>query len=90
MEVVVRDVKKLAVGLAWWKDRIGVDLKADLDTSPRVEASRKGCRTVKAILRLNMIDRGDMRLMKEESFFTRWQMTFELVPRKSSNRIIDY
>jgi len=48
MGVVVLELKKFAAGLAW-NVRIGVDLKADLDTRPSVDVSRKGCRTVKAM-----------------------------------------
>jgi hypothetical protein len=49
--VTVLDVKKLAAGLAWWYDRIGLDLNADFETKPIVDVSLKGCRTVNAILR---------------------------------------
>lgn len=62
--MVVREVKKLAAGLAWWKDRIGVDLKADLDTSPRVDVSRKGCRTVKAIFIEQLNNMKDVKVMR--------------------------
>jgi hypothetical protein len=48
--VDVRDVKKFAAGLAWWKERI-VDLKVDLEIIPIVAVSRKGCRIVCAISR---------------------------------------
>jgi hypothetical protein len=44
------EVKKLATGLAWWKDRTGADLKADFEIVDMLAVSRKGCRKVKAIL----------------------------------------
>ena len=48
---MVLEVKKLAAGLEWWNDRIGVDLNTVFETNPSVEVSLKGCRTVNAILR---------------------------------------
>jgi len=49
--VVVLEVKKFAAGRAWWNDRMGVDLNADLEMNPMVEVSRNGWRIEKAILR---------------------------------------
>jgi hypothetical protein len=48
--VAVREVKKVAAGLEWWNARIGVDLNADFETQPTVEASLKGWRIANAIL----------------------------------------